>query len=291
MRTPEDNSVAAIGTALLHALALALMLLAGWMPAWQDEAAPGDPVETTIEFTANDLKVAQAAAAAAAKVAPPVPPAPVPPQQPKAQAPQDVPDTVDEEKIVEVGEQPSEETQVREERTRQEQVDLTEDIERQKEAENRQREVERQLAEVRRLREEAREVTRMEEQRLRQLADARTETPAPRDATPALVPAGARGNDDGLKARYMAALNATARDNWNTALAPPRVICRVRFRQLPGGDVTEDIEFIDCPYDAQGRESVERALLKTPMPYSGFELVFERIIILNFCYPDEACPQ
>jgi colicin import membrane protein len=289
MRTPEDNSVAAIGTALLHAFALAMMLLAGWMPAWQDTAAPGDPVETTIEFTAEDLKQAQATAVAAAKLAPPEPPAPVPPPQPEAQAPQDVPDTVDEEAIVEVGEQPSDEDRLREERTRQAQVDLTEEIERQKEAENRQREVERQLAEIRKLREEAAKVTRMEEQRLRQLAE-RAATPAPRPATPAPAPSGARGTDEGLKARYKAALNATARDNWNTALAPELVRCAVRFQQIPGGDVI-NVEFIDCPYDAQGRESVERALLKTPMPYSGFEPVFESKVTLTFCYPEEACPQ
>ena len=289
MRTPEDNSVAAIGTALLHAFALALMLLAGWMPSWRDEAAPGDPVETTIEFTAADLKVAQAASVANAKIAPPEPPPPpVPQQQPKPQAPQDVPDTVDEEKIVEVGEQPSEEDRIREERTRQEQVDLTEDIERQKEAENRQREVERQLAEIRLLREEAREVTRMEEQRLAQLADARPATPSPRPTSPSRPPSGARGTDEGLLARYKAAMHATANDNWNRFLAPELVNCRVLFQQIPGGEVI-NIEFMDCPYDAQGRESVERALLKTPMPYSGFEPVFNPKVNLTFCYPDEAC--
>jgi colicin import membrane protein len=290
MRTPEDNSVAFVGTALLHLVAFALMLLAGWMPQWQDLAAPGEPVETTIQFTAADVRQAQASAAAAAKVAPPVPPAPTPtpPPQPKPQAPQDEPDTVDEEAIVVVGEQPSEETQVREERTRQEQIDLTEELERQKEAENRQREIDRQLAEIRRMREEAAKITRMEEQRLRQLADARTATPAPRAATPAPAPSGARGTDEGLKARYKAAMNATARDNWNTGLAPELVRCSVRFRQIVGGEVI-NVEFMDCPYDAQGRESVERALLKTPMPYSGFETVFESKVTLTFCYPEEAC--
>jgi colicin import membrane protein len=64
----------------------------------------------------------------------------------------------------------------------------------------------------------------------------------------------------------------------------------VRFVQIPGGEVI-NVEFIDCPYDAQGRESVERALRMTPMPYSGFEAVFERKVPIDFCYPDEACPQ
>jgi colicin import membrane protein len=84
-------------------------------------------------------------------------------------------------------------------------------------------------------------------------------------------------------------MHATANDNWNRGLAPELVRCTVRFTQLPGGDVTDDVEFMDCPYDAQARESVVRALLKTPMPYSGFESVFQRKVILTFCYPEEAC--
>jgi colicin import membrane protein len=74
----------------------------------------------------------------------------------------------------------------------------------------------------------------------------------------------------------------------NTGLAPELVRCNVRFQQIPGGDVI-NVEFIDCPYDAQGRESVERALLKTPMPYSGFEPVFTSKVTLTFCHPEEAC--
>jgi len=38
-----------------------------------------------------------------------------------------------------------------------------------------------------------------------------------------------------------------------------------------------------------GREFVERALKKAPMPYSGFETVFMRQVELGFCYPREDC--
>ena len=49
------------------------------------------------------------------------------------------------------------------------------------------------------------------------------------------------------------------------------------------------VEFIDCPYDEQGREFVDRALRKDPMPYQGFETVFMPRVELTFCYPKEEC--
>ena len=186
-----------------------------------------------------------------------------------------------------MGEEPSDQVEVQEDKVREAQVDLTEDIERQRQAENRER-MQEQLEEIRKAREHAEQVTRMEEQRLRQLADRQTATPKPGPEPRPQAPSGSEGRDSDLRARYLAAINATARENWNTRLAPELTSCRIRFQQIPGGEVI-NVEFMDCPYDAQGRESVERALLKTPMPYSGFESVFESKINLTFCHPEEAC--
>jgi colicin import membrane protein len=283
MQDRDDTTLAAVGTTALHVLALALMWLSGWIPALRDLRAPGPAVETSVEFTAADV---QAAHAAAAKSQPPPPPPR--PQQLKPQEQLEKPDTEDVEAVVEVGEQPSEEPEVREERTREAQVDLTEDIERQREAENRER-LREQLEEIRKAREEAERMTKMEEQRLRQLADRQAPVaPKPGPATRPQPPSGSSGQDSDQRARYLAAINATARENWNTRLAPERTNCRIRFQQIPGGEVI-NVEFMDCPYDAQGRESVERALRKTNMPYSGFESVFTNRIDLTFCHPDEAC--
>ena len=80
----------------------------------------------------------------------------------------------------------------------------------------------------------------------------------------------------------------TADQNWNHLGAPELTTCKVRFTQIPGGEVI-NVEFMGCPYDAEGREFVERALKKTPMPYSGFEPVFMRQVELKFCYPREDC--
>ncbi len=59
--------------------------------------------------------------------------------------------------------------------------------------------------------------------------------------------------------------------------------CRLTIRQLPGGEVV-DVQFAaGCPYDDAGRRSVEAAVLRAqPLPYRGFESVFQRT--LNFTF-------
>jgi colicin import membrane protein len=288
----------------LHVVvALLAWLAAFWTWKPPPEPAAGEPIGATLVVSPADTRRAEQLIASAQKAPPRTPePQPLPephpqqsptPIQPTPQAPVEHPDTVEQEAVVRNAVDPDEQArQEQEARHRQEQVDLTQDIARQQEVERRQR-LQAQIDAIRREREQAAQLTRMEAQRLAQLAD-RMPTPAPtpthaptppRDTPPA---SGERGVDTGLLARYKAALNATARSNWNTGLAPELTTCRVRFTQVPGGEVI-NVEFMDCPYDAQARESVERALRKTPMPYSGFESVFSPKIELKFCYPEEAC--
>jgi len=300
MPTRADQFLAVTLALLLHVLAL----LAAWLGRdWvrtEDVAAAGPVIAATLQFTAADVRAAQAAVAQA-KAARPAEPTPPPPPQPreapqpqeaveppqaKPQAPLERPDTVDQEEITRLAPTPSDSDEEQRKREMQKQVDLTEELERQREAENRER-LREQYEAIKREREEATRMTKMEEQRLRQLADRQPASPQPAH-TPAQPPSGARGTDEGLMARYKAAMHATANDNWNRGLAPELVRCEVRFQQIPGGEVI-NIEFMDCPYDAQARESVERALRKTPMPYSGFESVFMPKVITTFCYPEEAC--
>ena len=55
------------------------------------------------------------------------------------------------------------------------------------------------------------------------------------------------------------------------------------IRQIPGGTVIDAQVDPSCPYDEAGRRSVEAAVLKAqPLPYQGFESVFNRTLILNF---------
>jgi colicin import membrane protein len=287
MPSRSDQLLAVVLALVLHVLGIWLVWIGRNWARDDSAAAAGPVIAATLQFTAADVRAAQAAIAKAQAVRPPEPPKPVEPPQPKPQAPLERPDTVDQEAITAFAPEPSESPEEQRARARQAQVDLTEDIERQRQAEQREK-LREQLEAIRREREEAEKRTQMEEQRLAQLADRRPAAAPTERSAPAGPPSGRGGVDDGLKARYIASLNATARDNWNAGLAPELVRCNVQFTQIPGGEVI-NVEFMDCPYDAQGRESVERALRKTPMPYSGFEPVFERKIALTFCHPEEAC--
>jgi colicin import membrane protein len=296
--------------ALALAFHVALVLVIWWSASWvlphDDSAAAGEPIQATLQVSAADLRRARAAMKSApapspeppAEVAAPPPPQPVPeprpqtsetPEQLVPQAPQERPDTVDQERISELAQEKADRLarEEQEERRRQEQVDLTEDITRQQIVERRQR-LREQLEAIRTERAAAAKRTRLEEQRLQQLADMQSAAPAPSPRTQPAAPAGNRGVDEGLLAKYKASMTQSADGNWNHSGAPELTHCQVRFTQIPGGEVI-NVEFMDCPYDAQGRDSVERALRKTPMPYSGFEKVFLRQWALDFCYPREDC--
>lgn len=308
--TRADTSQAFIASVLLHALFFALVYFG---LHWTKSMAPVNPAGPIIEaelIDPNALSAAMRRTLASRPDQPaPAPPEEVeaaPPEQPRPEplpeeepvppqpAPQErvpEPDTRDQEEArpdIVSPKPPAEREQ--EERRRQEQIDLTE-REKQAEAERKQR-LREQLDEIRKEREAAERRTKMEEQRLQQLADAQAKPPAP-TPQPAREPVQAGGNngtDTDLAARYALAMHQTAQAGWNRALAPERVACRVRFTQIPGGDVI-DVQFLSCGFDAQGRESVERALRRSPMPYAGFEPVFQRQIDLTFCYPEEACPR
>ena len=297
METFGDQARSLLLSLAAHA-ALILLVWFGidWLLPERDAVAAGEAVQATLRVPASELKQARAAMAKAeakAEEAAPKPqPVPEPrPQdsptkpQPTPQAPLDRPDTVDQEAISKQAVQPPPvpATQEQERRSRQEQVDLTEDITRQQEVERRQRLL--ALQEIQRQREAAERRTHMEEQKLQQLADLQQNQPP---GPVASAPPGQKGPDQGLLARYKAAMLQTADQNWNHLGAAELSVCKVRFTQIPGGEVI-NVEFMNCPYDAQGREFVERALRKGMMPYAGFESVFMRQVELSFCFPREDC--
>ncbi|HZX79526.1 MAG TPA: TonB C-terminal domain-containing protein, partial [Lysobacter sp.] len=103
---------------------------------------------------------------------------------------------------------------------------------------------------------------------------------------PAAASAGA-GDDDGLRARYAAALQEAIRSKW---IRPDNVqsgaLCVLRIRQLPGGEVMEVSVGSPCVFDEQGQRSIEAAVRKAePLPYAGFEKVFSRDLKVNFRAP------
>ncbi|MBN7138359.1 hypothetical protein A7A76_04545 [Lysobacter enzymogenes] len=309
--TRADTVQAAILVVLLHGLLIAALIVSALLN-WNSAAvsAAGSPVTTELAEM-SDLSAAMQRTLRS-KVKPVELPEPQPedaeplpqpvaepkPQDavaPQQQSPQDfipVPDTTSQEQVVDTPTpNPAEEKKLQEAKARQEQVDLTEQ-KRQEEAQQRQRlaeqqEAERQqkLDEIRRERARLQREQSLAEQKLQQLADRRaTQASQTAAATTPAAQAGNQGADTGLLARYQAALQSAIKNKWTRPDSVPLgAACRLNIRQLPGGQVIA-VEVVEpCAYDEAGRRSVEAAVLKAqPLPYAGFESVFQRSLILNF---------
>jgi colicin import membrane protein len=307
--TPADTFRALLYALAFHVLALLVMIGGLW---WTRTSAPlsvaGDPIEAVLVTDAGGLPPRPAAAQQdVTAAAPPPQPRPEPrpqraetPPQPVPQQPPPRPDTRDQERAALALKQAEElARREQEERRRQEQIDLTERQKQQEEAERRERQRqqaearEQELAEIRRQREAAERQARLEQQRLEQIRDA-TPTPSPQPGPSPTEPtassrAGNRGTDESLLGQYKFAIQQAVQRNWNR---PDNVrrgeMCLVEVTQIPGGEVVGH-RFLRCLFDAIGRESVERAIYREPLPYSGFEKVFSRQLEIPFCYPAEDC--
>ncbi len=310
---PEDTGIA-VGLAVgLHLLVVVLMFLAWlWTPAPEVLSVAGPPIEVELVQAApvRDRERPSAATPPPAapepveeEAAPPPQPEPEPaPQdavvepQPTPQTPQAVPDTRDQDRASRDAVSPEPPApREQEERRREEQVDLTERPP-QTTPEERQRLSAQQLERLKRLaalrtqREQAANQTRMEEQREQQRQDLAARQPpsplpaaSPTDATPTPM-AGNNGVDTSLRAAYVLAIQNAVERNWRRPeTIPAGQRCRIVIVQIPGGEVISADVDPSCPYDALGRDSLERAVFAaSPLPYAGFEDVFERRLGLNF---------
>lgn len=92
---------------------------------------------------------------------------------------------------------------------------------------------------------------------------------------------------DALRARYAAAIRDAIIAQWSIAPSVPSgARCRVAIRQLPGGAVVSVQADEACQFDAAGRAGLERAVLRAqPLPYRGFEPVFDRALNIEFTAP------
>ena len=318
-RTPGDREgglggpfALAVG---LHVLVALLFWLAWWWsPQRHVEPAAGSPViEASLVMSQADVAAAQARAEDAPKPLPEPLPQPVedtqpeetvPPPQPLPEPrPQDAvvaqqqkaqefipePDTVDQDAARRDAISAEKAEKEQEERRRQEQVDLTEEREKQKAAENQRRlaaqadeEKQKKLAEIRRQREQAARQADLAEQKLRQLQQAQQRQTAA--ATPSQGTPGQGGTSEDMTARYAAAIQQAVLNQWiRPDTVPLGQRCRVQIRQIPGGEVIDVNVDPGCPFDEAGRRSLEAAVLRAkPLPYRGFEQVFQRSLTLNF---------
>ncbi len=246
------------------------------------------------------------------------PPQPLPEPNPQtAQAPQQKvaqervpdPDTKEQDEASKLAISQEKAQQEQEAKHRQEQIDLTEQIRKQDEAQQKQRLAQQQLQdqqkqqaqaaadadkqkkldEIRKQREALEKQVALAQQKQQQIADAQKRVAVAANAAQSGAqdssPAGSNGNDDGLRAKYAAAIQAAVLRQW---VRPDTVAvgtkCSLVIRQLPGGEVMDvQVDTGNCAMSAEGQESVKRAVLKArPLPYHGFESVFARSITFNF---------
>ena len=310
---PEEGMGRAIAWAVLvHVLVLAILLLSPLI-SWDPDrlsVAGARSMEAVLDVSSADQRAVERALAVEPEplpepvvqplpepveeeVVPPPPqplPEPVPEEAPVERQPtpqERVPDPapVNQEEVRRDAEAERARVQrEQEEKRRQEQIDLTE-RKRQEEAEQKRRLAQQQLEKIRAEREKLEREQRLAQQRLQQIADrqSRQAAPAPQTGS-APPPPGNQGTDTGLAARYAAALQEAILRNWTRPdTVPIGQRCRIVIRQIPGGEVVEAKVDPSCPYDELGRRSVEAAVLKAqPLPYVGFESVFQRTITLNF---------
>lgn len=289
--TRADTTWAVVLAMLLHAALFALLFAGLW---WTRAAAPAAAGAISAELLdASQLSPAmrrtlrERPEPVREREPEPLPeplPEPVPePVQPQPQPkPQDFIPVPDEVEQAEVTAQPTPtpaatEEKEQEAKQRQAQVDLTE-LERQRQ---------RQLEAIRRRRAAAAHEADLAEQRLQQLASARSRA-ASEVAAPAAEATGSNGVDAGLLARYRTAIEAAVHAKWiRPDSVPPGAQCRLIIRQLPGGQVMSAEVSEPCAYDEQGRRSIEAAVLKAqPLPYAGFEEVFNRQLNMTFTAQD-----
>ena len=95
--------------------------------------------------------------------------------------------------------------------------------------------------------------------------------------------------DNSLLAQYQSAIQATieARSQLSRSLRQG-VICWVRVTQLPGGEVMSVVPLPKCNASAQERaELIDGVMRASPLPYSGFETVFDRLVDVPFEFAKE----
>lgn len=230
---------------------------------------------------------------------PPEPkPAPPPPPQPERTPPPTVQksDNRDQEKIAEMAQLKAEQAKkAEEEKVRQKQIELQQEKERKEaEAKEKQEQIQKQLEEIRKERAANEKKLKLAQEKMKQLDDlAKQQASAkPVKAPAADVPekevatTGMNGTDSSLLAEYSSAIVKVVTDNWNRPdTTPTGVRCAITITQIPGGTVINTAIGSPCNADMVTQNSIKQAVTKAqPLPYKGYESVFQRNITFIFRY-------
>ncbi|HJT97184.1 MAG TPA: cell envelope integrity protein TolA [Rhodanobacteraceae bacterium] len=297
------DKLRAFGLALAVHIACILAMLIGlwWTAESRPVSVPGPVIEVDLigpTATPKSVAVASPKLAMPKPALPkpeppkPEPPKPEPPKPPQEATPPPTEvhqDTVEQERIAALAAEKAEEAKrEQEEKHRREQALL-------EEQQRREEERKKQLADVRKQREAAEKALKLEKEKLAQLEDRqradraaaekrRMQAMVEQEAEQAQT--GAGGEDTDLAARYAAAIQSAVTNNWNRPdSATAGLRCSLSIVQIPGGDVISVTPMPPCNADEATRNSIEQAVRKaSPLPYQGYEKVFQRSIRFNFKY-------
>jgi colicin import membrane protein len=312
MESRQDKLISLTLAAGLH-LALFALLFVGalWHTPAESPSVRGEPIMATLVMGGAQpaTNTPRRPAPQAERVTAPAPqPTPTPspqtaeaPPQPTPQAPVEQPDTEDQERAARNAqaalEQAAEEQR---EKRRQEQILLEQQAEQeaqrlQRLREQQDREREAELDKIRQQREAADRQLQIEREKLQQLDDLRTAQTRPgnseqtQQATQNVNEVGNRGTDESLLGRYQLAIQQVVQRNWlRPDTAQPGIRCTIDIVQIPGGEVINVAVASPCNADELTRRSIEAAVLKAqPLPYDGFQSVFQRQIRFTFRYDGE----
>lgn len=305
METSADKWRAFLYAIGVHLLCVGLMFVGLlWTQQTKPVSVAGSVMEATLvmDLPAASSKPAPPQKPQERETAPRPQPKPAPkpeeavePPQPQPQAQIPDPDVVEREKAALLAQQQAEEKAKaeQEERKRQEQIELDErqreEAERKERLAQQQAEQQKQLDDLRRRREEAEKRRKLEEERLAQLEDRLDQTrpaPNPQPAQPPADRLGNNGTDESLLGRYTLAIQQAVLQNWlRPDSAQAGIQCNLRIVQIPGGEVIQVSVTSPCNVDDLTRRSIEAAVLKAqPLPYRGYESVFQRDILFKFRY-------
>lgn len=283
METSRDQIRSLLFSLGVHFLLFALITLGlTWTRAVRPVSAAGPVIEATLVSTAMPAlpKPKTTAPKPTPKPDEPKPkPAELPPILPEGE------DRKNQEKIDRMALEKAQAEKEQEEKIKREQRVLEQE-QRLTEMDRQKRE---QLEDIRRKLEAAEKKRKEAELALAKIEEKnrKPEVPAPPEPQPdARAAPGNEGTDTDLLARYSAAIQAVVIANWlrpDSAQAGLR--CNLDITQIVGGEVIEVHVVPPCNADELTRRSIEAAVQRAqPLPYNGYEKVFQRKIRFNFHY-------
>jgi colicin import membrane protein len=167
-------------------------------------------------------------------------------------------------------------------------------VRQQQEELRRQQEIEQQrmqqLEDIRRQRAEAARLTAEREKQLAQAREAQRATEILNQPAEPDQPVGSQrpGQDvaNDLLSQYAGLIQEVVTQNWRRpANTPTGIRCVLRVRQIPGGEVIGVTIGSPCNADPLIQQSIIDAVERaSPLPYMGFESVFQPALNFNFRY-------